>query len=408
MPSSAQEPLLASGATGSEAETSFDSLRRGQGWPRALGAALLVAVPLSCCCAYAGQRPAALQRTGLPALSLFSWPALADGTGHHWWQWRPWHRAPTPASPEYDEEEAKAMVYFAAAAYDPQPQTCFEFANLTGYKVLDNTIVDCPAGFGFDEVAKCAGFVACKESSTGTCDHIVLSFRGSQHFNQMRAELTEYRTLVDMHGLGKVGAYYWDVFNKLNATVAAVTKAARDCNGCRITATGHSMGGGVASIAAVQLAQTLERSDIELYTFGQPRIGNCAWARHHDELVPQSFRVVHGVDIVPHLPTCQGTTALGDLECSCDVFPSSEALHHHGTEVWYQDPAGASFLWRPDHPEAPAPRVCLGEPLDEDRTCSNSRFQSRLAQYWHLAKGAEDHLHYFDIFVGKFCLPGYH
>ena len=37
-------------------------------------------------------------------------------------------------------------------------------------------------------------------------------------------------------------------------------------------------------------------------TFGQPRIGNAAFVSYYSELVPNTIRVTHDHDIVPHLP----------------------------------------------------------------------------------------------------------
>ena len=37
------------------------------------------------------------------------------------------------------------------------------------------------------------------------------------------------------------------------------------------------------------------------YTFGQPRVGNVAYADYFKSILPE-YRVVHYADIVPHLP----------------------------------------------------------------------------------------------------------
>ena len=41
---------------------------------------------------------------------------------------------------------------------------------------------------------------------------------------------------------------------------------------------------------------------VELMTFGQPRIGNPAFAAYFTAQVPRTIRVTHQNDIVPHLP----------------------------------------------------------------------------------------------------------
>jgi predicted lipase len=40
---------------------------------------------------------------------------------------------------------------------------------------------------------------------------------------------------------------------------------------------------------------------VNMYTFGQPRVGNDAYETTYSQLVNE-YRVVHYADIVPHLP----------------------------------------------------------------------------------------------------------
>lgn len=42
--------------------------------------------------------------------------------------------------------------------------------------------------------------------------------------------------------------------------------------------------------------------NVQVMTFGQPRIGNAVFASYYSNIVPNTFRVTNGNDIVPHLP----------------------------------------------------------------------------------------------------------
>lgn len=42
--------------------------------------------------------------------------------------------------------------------------------------------------------------------------------------------------------------------------------------------------------------------NVQVMTFGQPRIGNAVFASYYSNIVPNSFRVTNGNDVVPHLP----------------------------------------------------------------------------------------------------------
>lgn len=303
-----------------------------------------------------------------------------------------------PRSHGYDEDEARAMVYFSAASYSPKPQQCLQWApeiasyDVSSYKVIQNDVVPCPAGILLDEKTTCGAFTACLQDWMGNCEHIVLAYRGTQHFNQLRAEVSKVYDLADFEG-GKVGEYFLTAFKLLNASFNAAVAAAQQCKKCRVTVTGHSLGGAVASLAAAALSKQLEQGTdkVTLYTFGQPRTGNCVSAARHDSLVPNSYRVVNGEDVVPHVPLCEGTSP-----CKCAVSTADRNFYHHGTEVWY------------DKPFPHSPRVCTGLPKNEDVSCSNSHFTNSFSQWIHLVPGGTEHFHYFGIFVGKFCLPSQH
>ena len=57
-------------------------------------------------------------------------------------------------------------------------------------------------------------------------------------------------------------------------------------------------------------------------TFGQPRIGNAAFASYFKTHLPHAIRVTHAHDIVPHLPPY------------FSFFPE-KTYHHFPREVWY-------------------------------------------------------------------------
>ena len=60
--------------------------------------------------------------------------------------------------------------------------------------------------------------------------------------------------------------------------------------------TGHSLGGGEAVIYAASLPLTLQ--DVPIYTFGQPRVGNRAFAEFVARRHPNWWRIIDRADIV--------------------------------------------------------------------------------------------------------------
>ncbi|MBD2258557.1 lipase family protein [Pseudanabaena sp. FACHB-2040] len=80
----------------------------------------------------------------------------------------------------------------------------------------------------------------------------------------------------------------------------------------KIVITGHSLGGALATIAALDIQYNITSKNnqaIEVYTFGAPRVGNQALAESYNQRVPDSFRYVFGWDIVTRTPrSWQGYT----------------------------------------------------------------------------------------------------
>lgn len=74
-----------------------------------------------------------------------------------------------------------------------------------------------------------------------------------------------------------------------------------------VTVTGHSLGGALATLCAVDIQYNFANLAIEIYTFGAPRVGNDGFRESFNRRVPNSYRLIYGMDIVPALPrTWQG------------------------------------------------------------------------------------------------------
>ena len=75
--------------------------------------------------------------------------------------------------------------------------------------------------------------------------------------------------------------------------------------GQRLFVTGHSKGGSVAMLAASRLRTLLPgiaASDLAVFTFAAPRVGDADFASGYHAQVLQTWRFANRDDIVPHLP----------------------------------------------------------------------------------------------------------
>lgn len=69
-----------------------------------------------------------------------------------------------------------------------------------------------------------------------------------------------------------------------------------------VTVTGHSLGGALATLCAVDVQYNFPNLAIAVYTFGTPRVGNDGFRESFNRRVPNSYRIIYGMDMVPALP----------------------------------------------------------------------------------------------------------
>lgn len=56
---------------------------------------------------------------------------------------------------------------------------------------------------------------------------------------------------------------------------------------------GHSLGGAMANLAAVDIAKMREWAAVKVYTVGAPRPGNHAYARMYNQVVPDTWGIIN-------------------------------------------------------------------------------------------------------------------
>lgn len=161
----------------------------------------------------------------------------------------------------------------------------------------------------------------------------------AEYFKQevvKEAILEEKRQVYPYPGRSQSGAKMHQGFVDAYASVRdAIHDVIQTHPATRVAVAGHSLGGAVATLCAVDLqynfgpkfgilsaharameptptsaegaAQTTDGAvqtadGITLYTFGSPRVGNGGFRESFNRRVPRSFRFVYGMDLVPTFP----------------------------------------------------------------------------------------------------------
>ncbi|KAJ9066713.1 hypothetical protein DSO57_1006935 [Entomophthora muscae] len=174
---------------------------------------------------------------------------------------------------------------------------------------------------------------------------IGIVFRGSNGLNnQIQNSLFQQVPLEKLNPAIKVHFGFSNIASGLQTQVLAAVKILREQRSVRdysITMTGHSMGGAVAAIMAINIQRefNIPWDRFSIYTYGQPRTGNLEFANYYNSLPLKITRTVNENDVVPHVPA------------------NFQGYFHTLTELYIQNNKA---------------RVCLSR-LVEDDTCSKSR-----------------------------------
>jgi triacylglycerol lipase len=135
--------------------------------------------------------------------------------------------------------------------------------------------------------------------------HNIIAFRGTNREAEAIMDALVFQNDYPTSGYGKVHAGFLDVYQSLALQVQEAAKKMNPALPCYIT--GHSLGGALATLAALDLAITLPqlKNRIQLYTYASPRVGNPAFATKHSQLLPNCYRVVNLGDTIPLTPPFQ-------------------------------------------------------------------------------------------------------
>ncbi|XP_027151094.1 lipase-like isoform X2 [Coffea eugenioides] len=270
--------------------------------------------------------------------------------------------------PVYSHTLARVLAEYASAVYVSDTTQLFTW---TCERCNDLTE-------GFEMIELIIDVQCCLQAFVGVAkdlNAIVIAFRGTQGTSIQNWVTDLYWKQLDINYPGMDNAmvhhgFYAAYHNTtLRPGILSAVERAKELYGdIKIMLTGHSMGGAMAAFCALDLTVNIGEKDVQAVTFGQPRIGNAAFASYYSKFVPNTIRVTHEHDIVPHLPPYYYH------------FPQ-KTYHHFPREVWLYDIDLRSLVYTVE-------KVCDGS--GEDPTCSRSVVGNSIL----------DHLAYYGIQMG--------
>ncbi len=136
----------------------------------------------------------------------------------------------------------------------------------------------------------------------------IVVFRGTQEAGEWIANLDVQQIAYPNNNpeAGKIHRGFHELyFKSINQVVQQEINRLNPAIPCYIT--GHSLGGAIAVLAAVDLALNFPAlsAQIQMYNYAPPRVGNPTFAKFYSDLVPNSYRVVNQADSTWLLPPTQ-------------------------------------------------------------------------------------------------------
>lgn len=125
----------------------------------------------------------------------------------------------------------------------------------------------------------------------------------------------------------------------------------------------------MAAFCGLDLTVNKQEKNVQVMTFGQPRIGNGVFVSLYSKLVPNTIRVTNDHDIVPHLPPYY-------------YYLPQKTYQHFPREVWLYNIGLGSLVYRVE-------KICDGS--GEDPSCSRSVSGNSIT----------DHLVYYGVDMGS-------
>lgn len=226
----------------------------------------------------------------------------------------------------FNLDQANTTVYLSGAAY-------------CGKENYDKMLLVGPAsGFVYKEtlydvktdLQGYVGYLPEKKS-------IYVVLRGSSSvlnwLDDFELRLVEYKSWSDC-GCYVHNGFYKSVQGVTNRTLSVVKVLKKRFPSYKVVLTGHSYGASTAQLLGMELEK--EGIKVELYNYGQPRVGDAKYAGFVNTVIEDYWRFTHDRDIVPHVPPI---VTLGYLHSCREVFEDETGKLEICSEVDCEDPS---------------------------------------------------------------------
>jgi triacylglycerol lipase len=194
----------------------------------------------------------------------------------------------------------------SSTAFDPQAaiflaaiceQTYRQFDNAYGAFVMPRSyrLIASFKASSFMDSEAWFGFIAESE------ERIIIAFRGTntrpEWISNAIARQTPYPFLSDS---GMVHNGFLNIYRSARKAILSALRKLPEHR--KLFITGHSLGGALATLCAVDVAANSKFKSPVVYTYASPRVGNPKFALRYNRLLSNRHRIYNINDLVPDLP----------------------------------------------------------------------------------------------------------
>ncbi|OAB44476.1 lipase [Paenibacillus glacialis] len=192
-----------------------------------------------------------------------------------------------------NKDQEQWAIFLAAIS----GQTYTQFSNVDGSFVvpLNYWVSDTFEAKSLSNVWERFGFIL--ESS----QEIIIAFRGTssrtdwisnimasqKNFKYIKEDCLTHRGFTDIY------------YSTRDGIISALSRLSPDKT---LYITGHSLGGALATLCAIDIAANTNYISPNLYTYGSPRVGDPDFTTTFTKYVRNSYRIANPFDVVTHAP----------------------------------------------------------------------------------------------------------
>eukprot|EP01039_Chlorochromonas_danica_P000230 gene231-248_t len=195
----------------------------------------------------------------------------------------------------YDNNQAQISLWLSAAAYCGKDNYASHvFKGPTSGFVYTATISDTS-----DDTQGYVGYLPSDKS-------IYVVYRGSQSIRNWVTNLDAWKTTYTSYpecNCEVHKGFYEAEQAVISKVISAVKSLRTKYPSYAVKVTGHSLGAALAQLTSMDLLKAGYSNSV--YNFGQPRVGDQAYASFATNKIP-TWRLVHNKDMVPHIPVTTG------------------------------------------------------------------------------------------------------